>query len=409
MLANSMFPIGQNLDYMTARPTPPTSSALNNTGKNLIQNSEDGNYDQIVKDSMSFMKTAPIPQKRGAANPGFPALGMVNTSGLPPLNTNVSSPIATPGAGPPLSTMTPTGAGPHNLHFTQFPRMLPAANPADQNPPCNTLYVGNLPMNTSEDELKALFSRQRGYKRLSFRTKNNGPMCFVEFEDVAFATRALNELYGRGLSNSVKGGIRLSFSKNPLGVRNQGSVPGVSSPITPGGTGFSSIGAPPGLGFPGQSAVSTPTGTLPPQLPGVASVMSPLSNSAGSAQLPVGSGLQSPGTIGMGMSSLGGLNNGLNSSLNGSFNDAGSVTSMGSRTNSNMDLHGLLKKTQGINLGGGNSDRASAVGPIGSPAGAVGSVGGELGRGFGGGLGSGHSTPGIGAVGSGIPNFLVGK
>ncbi|KAK3834877.1 MAG: hypothetical protein JOS17DRAFT_682083 [Linnemannia elongata] len=93
-------------------------------------------------------------------------------------------------------------------------------NPGDQNPPCNTLYVGNLPMNTSEDELRTLFSRCVGYRRMCFRTKSNGPMCFVEFENVECATQALNDLYGNPLSNSVKGGIRLSFSKNPLGVRN---------------------------------------------------------------------------------------------------------------------------------------------------------------------------------------------
>ncbi|KAK9464190.1 uncharacterized protein V1516DRAFT_617899 [Lipomyces oligophaga] len=128
-----------------------------------------------------------------------------------------SVPIVTPPAGSPASQ----GQNGTNVHPLQTGgRVLPPANPADQNPPCNTLYVGNLPMDTSEDELKSIFSRQRGYKRLCFRTKMNGPMCFVEFEDVAYATRALTELYGCGLSNSVKGGIRLSFSKNPLGVRS---------------------------------------------------------------------------------------------------------------------------------------------------------------------------------------------
>ena len=51
-------------------------------------------------------------------------------------------------------------------------------------------------------------------------------MCFVEFDDVSFATRALAELYGRQLPRSTvssKGGIRLSFSKNPLGVRGPNS------------------------------------------------------------------------------------------------------------------------------------------------------------------------------------------
>lgn len=112
----------------------------------------------------------------------------------------------------------------------------PPANPADQNPPCNTLYVGNLPPDATEQELRVLFADQDGFRRLSFRNKNlnhthgnshshghgHGPMCFVEFDDVSFATRALAELYGRQLPRvtaSNKGGIRLSFSKNPLGVR----------------------------------------------------------------------------------------------------------------------------------------------------------------------------------------------
>ena len=51
---------------------------------------------------------------------------------------------------------------------------------ADQNPPCNTLYVGNLPNENCEDELRRLFQSCPGYKRLSYKTRPNGPMCFVE-------------------------------------------------------------------------------------------------------------------------------------------------------------------------------------------------------------------------------------
>ncbi|KAL6893322.1 hypothetical protein GGI43DRAFT_178421 [Trichoderma evansii] len=136
----------------------------------------------------------------------------------------------------------------------------PPVNPADQNPPCNTLYVGNLPVDTAEEELKAMFSKQRGYKRLCFRTKQNGPMCFVEFEDISFATKALNEMYGAMLHNSTKGGIRLSFSKNPLGVRSgqppsqvsQTNVPPMNG-VAPSNmsNGFAAAsGPPPGLSAP---------------------------------------------------------------------------------------------------------------------------------------------------------------
>lgn len=97
-----------------------------------------------------------------------------------------------------------------------------------ENFPCNTLYVGNLPPSTQEDELRALFRNCLGYRRLSFRPKSNGPMCFVEFEDIACATTAMETLYGTMISCSspLKGGIRLSFSKNPLGLR-------VASPVNP--------------------------------------------------------------------------------------------------------------------------------------------------------------------------------
>ncbi|XBW35219.1 hypothetical protein QEN19_000782 [Hanseniaspora menglaensis] len=120
----------------------------------------------------------------------------------------------------------------------------PPANPADQNSPCNTLYVGNLPLESTEQDMRALFQSQQGFSRLSFRNKpnmngnnNHGPMCFVEFEQILYAARALANLYGAQIpsktitqlsQNSDGGvtnvnklmGIRLSFSKNPLGVRN---------------------------------------------------------------------------------------------------------------------------------------------------------------------------------------------
>lgn len=188
-----------------------------------------GNMPSLLANSKPRRATNPVTSLNqfGALNNYTLGGGMMPQLNTAPMMGQMS------GGMMPTPVTSPIGPGPQNgNHFLyqRQNRMLPAVNPSDQNPPCNTLYVGNLPVGTSEDELKALFSRQRGYKRLCFRTKQNGPMCFVEFEDVGFATKALTELYGHNLSNSVKGGIRLSFSKNPLGVRSTPANAGAPLP-----------------------------------------------------------------------------------------------------------------------------------------------------------------------------------
>ena len=219
------------------------------SGKSVIdQDTADDDTGELLKDPVAYMQNdhsaATMGLPRRPTNPQIPLARFSNLS----LNTNVPSPPASHFASPrpninnhtPISAMSPgmgnmasnSGYPLGNQHFHRH--NYPPVNPADQNPPCNTLYVGNLPIDTSEDELKNMFSKQRGYKRLCFRTKQNGPMCFVEFEDVSFATRALTELYGAPLHNSAKGGIRLSFSKNPLGVRTgQPGAVNASTPLSP--------------------------------------------------------------------------------------------------------------------------------------------------------------------------------
>ena len=76
----------------------------------------------------------------------------------------------------------------------------------DQNPPCNTLYVGNLPMDASEEELRAIFSSCTGYKRLCFKNKSNGPMCFVEvsFKFLSFFSLKMFNLLLKPFSNCME-------------------------------------------------------------------------------------------------------------------------------------------------------------------------------------------------------------
>ncbi|KAH8701797.1 RNA binding protein [Talaromyces proteolyticus] len=251
------------------------------SGKSVIDQDLDEETGELLKDPVGYAQNGHVnmPLQRRSTNPQIPTGRFAALS----LSTNVTSPLQSYSNGNTgrMGVPTPSGAIPPNLggnpsfHFPNQhnPRhSLPAANPNDLNPPCNTLYVGNLPADTQEEELKALFSKQRGYKRLCFRNKQNGPMCFVEFDEVAMASKALNELYGYKLSNSVKTGIRLSFSKNPLGVRSgqPGSSVNPSTPLSPqtpmhGSNGIGSmsnamfttangpppgLSAPPGLGLP---------------------------------------------------------------------------------------------------------------------------------------------------------------
>ncbi|KAE8145890.1 hypothetical protein BDV25DRAFT_170164 [Aspergillus avenaceus] len=250
------------------------------SGKSMIDQDLDEDTGELLKDPVGYAEnghSTSVSVPRRATNPQFPTNQFANLS----LTTNLSSPplpnyapggsghmgITTPSAAYP-QPMTNNMSGNHGIPYTNphtTRHSLPAANPNDMNPPCNTLYVGNLPPDASEEELKALFMKQRGYKRLCFRNKQNGPMCFVEFEDVGTAGKSLNELYGYKLSNSIKTGIRLSFSKNPLGVRSgqpgsmsasnamasQGTMPGGNSLGGMHNHMFSTVsGPPPGLAAP---------------------------------------------------------------------------------------------------------------------------------------------------------------
>lgn len=101
---------------------------------------------------------------------------------------------------------------------------------AKDNPPCNTLFIGNLGENVIEEELRGLFSTQPGYKQMKILRHERNTVCFIEFEDVNSATTVHQNLQGAVIPSSGRGGMRIQFSKNPFGRRKDGSngvVPGV--------------------------------------------------------------------------------------------------------------------------------------------------------------------------------------
>lgn len=234
-----------------------TNPLTSNQGQGLLVSNSgmsQSNIPVAQKSSISGASTAPssAPGLSSSAARNGNIVGQSTPAGPP--GTSGPSGTSTATASAPVSAQRPVDissssnvpAAPQRQPLKDVPdlsllaKVPPPANPADQNPPCNTLYVGNLPPDATEAELRALFSPQKGFRRLSFRTKNqststnggasghnHGPMCFVEFDDVLLATEALADLYGSALprtnGGSSKGGIRLSFSKNPLGVRGPGN------------------------------------------------------------------------------------------------------------------------------------------------------------------------------------------
>jgi RNA recognition motif-containing protein len=302
-------PDGSNRLQGLFSPQSPVANAYSDSnrisGKSVINDGiEDDETGELLKDPVGYAKNGRsiFEIRRDLIQSSMPASqwDLINGTAetgyfLPSAFWTHPPTMFTDGMRSPTIPTSPraTGAGPSGSYLGRnLKHDYPPANPADQNPPCNTLYVGNLPVNTNEDELKSLFCKTRGFKRLCFRTKQNGPMCFVEYEDVSYASHALHELYGVQLHNSYKGGIRVSFSKNPLGVRSDNRN---HSPMgtAPGHMAYTNgNGVPPGF----STAAGPPPGLMPPGVHGQqAHGAPPVQNNVGRAYAPRYGGIHPQG------------------------------------------------------------------------------------------------------------------
>ncbi|XP_027125349.1 U2 small nuclear ribonucleoprotein B'' [Coffea eugenioides] len=104
---------------------------------------------------------------------------------------------------------------------------VPVQNTKD-NPPCNTLFIGNLGENINEEELRSLFSAQPGFKQMKVLRQERHTVCFIEFEDVNSATNVHHNLQGAVIPSSGSVGMRIQYSKNPFGRRKDSNHPAVA-------------------------------------------------------------------------------------------------------------------------------------------------------------------------------------
>ncbi|OAY82399.1 RNA-binding protein with multiple splicing 2 [Ananas comosus] len=79
------------------------------------------------------------------------------------------------------------------------------------NPPCNTLFIGNLGENVIEDELRSLFSVQPGYKQMKVLRQERNTVCFIEFDDMNTAAAVHHNLQGAVIPSSGRGGMRIQY------------------------------------------------------------------------------------------------------------------------------------------------------------------------------------------------------
>ncbi|XP_010545616.1 PREDICTED: U2 small nuclear ribonucleoprotein B'' [Tarenaya hassleriana] len=146
--------------------------------------------------------------------------------------------------GPPHGYMAPAPppydpyGGYHHVPPVPMPSPSPLAAPSSyvpvqnikDNPPCNTLFIGNIGETINEEELRSLFSAQPGFKQMKVLRQERHTVCFIEFEDVNSATNVHHTLQGAVIPSSGSVGMRIQYSKNPFGKRKEGSHPFPPSP-----------------------------------------------------------------------------------------------------------------------------------------------------------------------------------
>eukprot|EP00271_Cylindrocystis_brebissonii_P011510 TRINITY_DN29350_c0_g1_i1.p1 TRINITY_DN29350_c0_g1~~TRINITY_DN29350_c0_g1_i1.p1 ORF type:complete len:398 (+),score=66.41 TRINITY_DN29350_c0_g1_i1:137-1195(+) len=133
------------------------------------------------------------------------------------------------GYDPYSSFQLPTVPNPIAQQYAPLVRAVSAPGGAKDNPPCNTLFIGNLGENTSEAELRGLFAGHRGYRQMKVLPQGKTKVCFVEMQDIPTAQAVHAAMQGLMLTTSDRGAIRVQFSKNPFGRKRDGSHGGHSS------------------------------------------------------------------------------------------------------------------------------------------------------------------------------------
>jgi hypothetical protein len=102
-----------------------------------------------------------------------------------------------------------------------------AGSTGRSNPPMDTIFIANMSSEASEEELKLLLNAHSGYKRCKLVNQRGVVTAFAQFEDIKSAAAAIGFLQGRPQLALDSSGLRVEYSKKPMGVPGKATLAAV--------------------------------------------------------------------------------------------------------------------------------------------------------------------------------------
>jgi RNA recognition motif-containing protein len=99
-----------------------------------------------------------------------------------------------------------------------------AGNTSRSNPPLDTIFIANMSPEASEDELKTLLSGFPGFKRCKLVNQRGVITAFAQFEDMKSSAAVIGFLQGRPNLALDSSGLRVEYSKKPMGVPGKATL-----------------------------------------------------------------------------------------------------------------------------------------------------------------------------------------
>ncbi|CAE8614994.1 unnamed protein product, partial [Polarella glacialis] len=97
------------------------------------------------------------------------------------------------------------------------PAVLPQRGSSGGRHPCDTMFVGNLAPNATEDELGSALACCNGFEKLKFVGSGDKVMAWAQFSSVAECAEAMEVLGGSALPSAPSHALSCEFAKNSLG------------------------------------------------------------------------------------------------------------------------------------------------------------------------------------------------